>query len=154
MPNLASAGLWMTPYSVKVKIFEGSQAPPFHKYLPSVRCSIIKQMSICPLQMPMWPSVCVILLAMTCGVESIWHDHHQRLVSHLFTNYSKHVRPSEDGLPTNVDIRMEPQKLVFLDEETEALHMKFVLMLRWTDARLRWDPEDFDNISKIFYPQS
>ena len=111
-------------------------------------------MSICPLQMPMWPSVCVILLAMTCGVESIWHDHHQRLVSHLFTNYSKHVRPSEDGLPTNVDIRMEPQKLVFLDEETEALHMKFVLMLRWTDARLRWDPEDFDNISKIFYQQS
>lgn len=72
-------------------------------------------------------------------VMGVWYDQHQSLVSQLFTNYCRHTRPSEDGLPTDVTIGMQPQNLISLDEESEAMQMKIVLQLSWRDPRLRWE---------------
>lgn len=63
-----------------------------------------------------------------------------------------YVRPNADiGGPT-VWVNMHLIGLEKLKERTNVLQAGLSVDLRWNDPRLSWEPEEFGNISNIFFP--
>ncbi|XP_033634670.1 neuronal acetylcholine receptor subunit alpha-10-like isoform X2 [Asterias rubens] len=76
-----------------------------------------------------------------------------RLVTTLMQNYSKVVRPAEtpdDAIVVRYGVAL--QQIIDMDERNQILTTNVWLRQHWTDASLRWDPADFDGISKITLP--
>ncbi|XP_069678419.1 neuronal acetylcholine receptor subunit alpha-2-like [Periplaneta americana] len=58
-------------------------------------------------------------------------------------------RPAYNGNET-VDVSLNLQVLRFnFDEKTDSLEIHSILIERWRDFRLKWNPADFDNIDKL-----
>jgi hypothetical protein len=76
-------------------------------------------------------------------------------------NYNKDVRPTgKYGIDDNVDkngalilkIMLSYRQLISLDEKSQVLTSSFYIMIEWTDPRLRWIPEEYENIETIIVP--
>nr|XP_019608864.1 PREDICTED: 5-hydroxytryptamine receptor 3A isoform X3 [Rhinolophus sinicus] len=76
-----------------------------------------------------------------------------RLSDYLFTNYKKGVRPVRDWRkPTTVSIDIIVYAILSVDEKNQVLTTYIWYRQYWTDEFLQWNPEDFDNITKLSIP--
>ncbi|XP_037007221.2 5-hydroxytryptamine receptor 3A [Artibeus jamaicensis] len=76
-----------------------------------------------------------------------------RLSDHLLTNYKKSVRPVRDWRkPTTVSIDVIVYAILSVDEKNQVLTTYIWYRQYWTDEFLRWNPEDFNNITKLSIP--
>ncbi|XP_059566921.1 5-hydroxytryptamine receptor 3A isoform X1 [Myotis daubentonii] len=77
----------------------------------------------------------------------------RRLSDHLLTNYKKGVRPVRDWRrPTTVSIDVIVYAILNVDEKNQVLTTYIWYRQYWTDEFLQWNPEDFDNITKLSIP--
>ena len=84
-------------------------------------------------------------------------DSETLLLSELFSNYSKHVRPrnnSDLASPTRIEVVLYPLNLLDLDERAETIHLRLGFLLQWTDSRLGWTSADHQDVDIVYYPQS
>nr|KAF6342914.1 5-hydroxytryptamine receptor 3A [Pipistrellus kuhlii] len=76
-----------------------------------------------------------------------------RLSDHLLTNYKKGVRPVRDWRrPTTISIDVIVYAILNVDEKNQVLTTYIWYRQYWTDEFLQWNPEDFDNITKLSIP--
>nr|XP_003805532.1 5-hydroxytryptamine receptor 3A isoform X2 [Pan paniscus] len=76
-----------------------------------------------------------------------------RLSDYLLTNYRKGVRPVRDWRkPTTVSIDVIVYAILNVDEKNQVLTTYIWYRQHWTDEFLQWNPEDFDNITKLSIP--
>ncbi|KAK2489920.1 hypothetical protein MC885_001805 [Smutsia gigantea] len=76
-----------------------------------------------------------------------------RLSDYLLADYSKGVRPVRDWRkPTTVSIDAIVYAILNVDEKNQVLTTYIWYRQYWTDEFLQWDPEDFDNITKLSIP--
>ncbi|XP_033060210.1 5-hydroxytryptamine receptor 3A isoform X2 [Trachypithecus francoisi] len=76
-----------------------------------------------------------------------------RLSDYLLTNYRKGVRPVRDWRkPTTVSIDIIVYAILNVDEKNQVLTTYIWYRQYWTDEFLQWNPEDFDNITKLSIP--
>uniref|UniRef100_A0A8C9E010 5-hydroxytryptamine receptor 3A n=1 Tax=Phocoena sinus TaxID=42100 RepID=A0A8C9E010_PHOSS len=76
-----------------------------------------------------------------------------RLSDHLLANYKKGVRPVRDWrTPTTVSIDVIVYAILSVDEKNQVLTTYIWYRQYWTDEFLQWNPEDFDNITKLSIP--
>ncbi|XP_040039172.2 cholinergic receptor, nicotinic, beta 1 (muscle) like [Gasterosteus aculeatus] len=77
----------------------------------------------------------------------------RRLHQKLFENYNMKVRPAaywEEKVMVRVGMTLS--QLVSLNEKNEEMTTNVFMNLAWTDYRLSWNPEDFDNIQVLRIP--
>ncbi|XP_004466010.2 5-hydroxytryptamine receptor 3A isoform X2 [Dasypus novemcinctus] len=76
-----------------------------------------------------------------------------RLSHHLLENYRKGVRPVRDWrTPTTVSIDVIVYAILSVDEKNQVLTTYIWYRQYWNDEFLQWNPEDFDNITKLSIP--
>ncbi|XP_007934716.1 5-hydroxytryptamine receptor 3A [Orycteropus afer afer] len=76
-----------------------------------------------------------------------------RLSDCLLANYTKGVRPVRDWRkPTTVFIDVIVYAILNVDEKNQVLTTYIWYRQCWTDEFLQWNPEDFDNITKLSIP--
>uniref|UniRef100_A0A8C3YQM5 5-hydroxytryptamine receptor 3A n=1 Tax=Catagonus wagneri TaxID=51154 RepID=A0A8C3YQM5_9CETA len=76
-----------------------------------------------------------------------------RLSDNLLANYKKGVRPVRDWrTPTTVSIDVMVYAILSVDEKNQVLTTYIWYRQYWTDEFLQWNPEDFDNISRLSLP--
>ncbi|KAM5185886.1 5-hydroxytryptamine receptor 3A [Callospermophilus lateralis] len=76
-----------------------------------------------------------------------------RLFDHLLANYRKGVRPVRDWRrPTTISIDVIVYAILNVDEKNQVLTTYIWYRQFWTDEFLQWNPEDFDNITKLSVP--
>ncbi|XP_029646618.2 acetylcholine receptor subunit alpha-like 2 [Octopus sinensis] len=77
-----------------------------------------------------------------------------RLNGKLLSNYTKHIRPVIN-LTTSVDINAELylDELYDLDFVNSILKARFWSELQWMDELLRWNPLNYNNITRIYLPK-
>uniref|UniRef100_A0A2K6SAZ8 5-hydroxytryptamine receptor 3A n=2 Tax=Saimiri boliviensis TaxID=27679 RepID=A0A2K6SAZ8_SAIBB len=76
-----------------------------------------------------------------------------RLSDYLLTNYKKGVRPVRDWRkPTTISIDVIVYAILNVDEKNQVLTTYIWYRQYWTDEFLQWNPEDFDNITKLSIP--
>ncbi|XP_034521514.1 5-hydroxytryptamine receptor 3A-like [Ailuropoda melanoleuca] len=77
----------------------------------------------------------------------------RRLSDYLMANYEKGVRPVRDWRkPTTVAIDVIIYAILSVDEKNQVLTTYIWYRQYWTDEFLQWNPEDFDNITKLSIP--
>ncbi|XP_006890855.1 PREDICTED: 5-hydroxytryptamine receptor 3A [Elephantulus edwardii] len=76
-----------------------------------------------------------------------------RLSDCLLTNYTKGVRPVRDWRkPTTVFIDVIVYAILSVDEKNQVLTTYIWYRQCWIDEFLQWNPEDFDNVTKLSIP--
>ncbi|XP_075404882.1 5-hydroxytryptamine receptor 3A [Tenrec ecaudatus] len=76
-----------------------------------------------------------------------------RLSNCLLANYTKGVRPVKDWRKsTTVFIDVMVYSIINVDEKNQVLTTYIWYRQCWKDELLQWDPEDFDNITKLSIP--
>nr|XP_004666514.2 5-hydroxytryptamine receptor 3A isoform X2 [Jaculus jaculus] len=76
-----------------------------------------------------------------------------RLSDHLLAHYRKGVRPVLDWRkPTTISIDVIIYAILSVDEKNQVLTTYIWYRQFWTDEFLQWNPEDFDNITKLSIP--
>ncbi|XP_006181801.1 5-hydroxytryptamine receptor 3A isoform X1 [Camelus ferus] len=76
-----------------------------------------------------------------------------RLSDHLLADYKKGVRPVRDWRkPTTVSIDVIVYAILNVDEKNQVLTTYIWYRQFWADEFLQWNPEDFDNITKLSIP--
>lgn len=74
----------------------------------------------------------------------------KRLIDHLFKNYDKHVRPTQSaGKPINMTFGVAYVQLVELDDKEMTMISNVWIRQIWHNQLLRWNPKDFDGITKL-----
>ncbi|KAM9827373.1 cholinergic receptor, nicotinic, beta 1 (muscle) like [Neosynchiropus ocellatus] len=77
----------------------------------------------------------------------------RRLYQKLFKDYNHKVRPAQYWADkVMVRVGMTLSQLVSLNEKNEEMTTSVYMNLEWTDYRLSWKPEDFDNITVLRIP--
>nr|XP_056716818.1 LOW QUALITY PROTEIN: 5-hydroxytryptamine receptor 3A-like [Euleptes europaea] len=81
--------------------------------------------------------------------EATFHQ----LSNYLLTNYKKGVRPVKDWRrTTNVAIDVMVYAILSVDEKNQVLTTYIWYRQCWTDEFLKWNPEDFDNVTQMSIP--
>ncbi|XP_008589609.1 PREDICTED: 5-hydroxytryptamine receptor 3A isoform X2 [Galeopterus variegatus] len=76
-----------------------------------------------------------------------------RLSDYLLANYRKGVRPVRDWRkPTTVAVDVIVYAILNVDEKNQVLTTYIWYRQFWIDEFLQWNPEDFDNITKLSIP--
>uniref|UniRef100_A0A8C3JAR5 5-hydroxytryptamine receptor 3A n=1 Tax=Calidris pygmaea TaxID=425635 RepID=A0A8C3JAR5_9CHAR len=76
-----------------------------------------------------------------------------RLSHSLLAHYQKDTRPVRDWrTTTNVAIDLMVYAILSVDEKNQVLTTYIWYRQHWTDEFLRWDPEQFDNLTQISLP--
>ncbi|CAI4221452.1 unnamed protein product [Auanema sp. JU1783] len=85
--------------------------------------------------------------------EDVGEDE-ERLLIDLFREYNSLIRPVQNvtSPPVIVDFGVAMILLINVDEKNQILHTNVWLTMKWNDFQLRWNPEDYGNISTIHVP--
>ncbi|XP_074160319.1 5-hydroxytryptamine receptor 3A isoform X2 [Sminthopsis crassicaudata] len=76
-----------------------------------------------------------------------------QLSDYLLTHYKKSVRPVRDWRkPTTVSIDVMIYAILNVDEKNQVLTTYIWYRQYWIDEFLKWNPEDFDNITQLSIP--
>ncbi|XP_069802740.1 5-hydroxytryptamine receptor 3A-like [Dendropsophus ebraccatus] len=101
-------------------------------------------------------SVWILYIIRTCAAQEnnvTLKRTHGTLIEHLMHGYNKGVRPVQDWRkPTNVYIDIEIYAILEVDEKQQAFSTYIWYNQSWVDEFLTWDPEEFDNITKVSIP--
>ncbi|KAL7981627.1 hypothetical protein Chor_005715 [Crotalus horridus] len=77
----------------------------------------------------------------------------RQLSDYLFANYKKDVRPVWNWRKTtNVAIDVMIYAILSVDEKNQVLTTYIWYRQHWIDEFLKWNPEDFDNITQMSIP--
>ncbi|KAJ8337773.1 hypothetical protein SKAU_G00367390 [Synaphobranchus kaupii] len=75
------------------------------------------------------------------------------LLQKLFKEYNPKVRPARTwDEKVTVRVGMTLSQLIGLNEKNEQMTTNVFMNLAWTDYRLSWTPEEFDNITVVRIP--
>ncbi|XP_056397698.1 5-hydroxytryptamine receptor 3A-like [Hyla sarda] len=78
---------------------------------------------------------------------------HGRLIAHLMNGYNKGVRPVQDWRkPINVYIDLQIYAILLVDEKQQSFTTYIWYEQSWKDEFLTWDPEKFDNVTRVSIP--
>ncbi|XP_012938549.1 neuronal acetylcholine receptor subunit alpha-7 isoform X1 [Aplysia californica] len=89
--------------------------------------------------------------------ESQQGQHERRLLKHLFqdSGYNKYERPAEDeSNPVDVKFGIILQQIIDVDEKNQIIHTNIWLQMTWHAYNLKWNAEDFGNVSTLIVPRS
>lgn len=76
-----------------------------------------------------------------------------RLLNDLLRGYLIDERPVvESKQPVIVKLGVILQQLIDLDERSEQLTVNMWLKYEWVDMNLKWDPQEYNNVSDLRYP--
>ncbi|KAK0408436.1 hypothetical protein QR680_003956 [Steinernema hermaphroditum] len=76
-----------------------------------------------------------------------------RLIKDLMRGYVTQERPVIDSQqPVIVTLGVVMQQIIDLNEKDEQMTINAWLKYHWNDANLRWNPEQYENVSDIRYP--
>uniref|UniRef100_A0AAY4BKZ8 Acetylcholine receptor subunit beta n=1 Tax=Denticeps clupeoides TaxID=299321 RepID=A0AAY4BKZ8_9TELE len=96
----------------------------------------------------LWVILCWVSLSSVDASET-----ERRLQEKLFTDYNLKVRPSRTwDERVMVRVGMTLIQLIGLDEKNGEMTTNVFMNLAWTDYRLSWNPEDYDNIDVLRIP--
>ena len=74
-----------------------------------------------------------------------------RLKNHLMNGYEKDIHPAlEYRDPVNVQLGMALIH-VDLDERKSLITVDGWMRLTWNDPKLKWNPDDFDNVTQMHF---
>ncbi|TRY98691.1 hypothetical protein DNTS_004805 [Danionella cerebrum] len=77
----------------------------------------------------------------------------ERLLQTLFTNYNKLSRPVANiSDVVLVHFGLSIAQLIDVDEKNQMMTTNVWVMQEWNDYKLRWNPEDFENVTSIRIP--
>ncbi|XP_033726192.1 acetylcholine receptor subunit alpha-1-A-like [Pecten maximus] len=98
----------------------------------------------------------VMLVFLCCSGQSVLGrngtmDDWIRLTNTLFSNYTKAMYPVHNlSEALMIDTSMMLLSITDFDELAGVITINVVLISRWTDFRLTWDPKDYGGIEDIF----
>lgn len=72
--------------------------------------------------------------------------HEQKLIDYLFTDYNTQQKPSGT---VHVSFALNLNSIVNVLEKDQIFMLNAFVDHEWTDKRLSWDPEDYDNITLL-----
>ncbi|CAL1299212.1 unnamed protein product [Larinioides sclopetarius] len=72
----------------------------------------------------------------------------KRLRENLLSHYDKSQRPGKESA-TGVLIYFDARHLISLDEKFQTLTVEGILMMKWQDDRLKWDPSSYSDIKML-----
>ncbi|KAM5318260.1 neuronal acetylcholine receptor subunit alpha-10 [Glossophaga mutica] len=78
-----------------------------------------------------------------------------KLFRDLFSNYTSALRPVADtDQALNVTLEVTLSQIIDMDERNQVLTLYLWIRQEWTDAHLRWDPDDYGGLDAIRIPSS
>uniref|UniRef100_A0A3P8UNV1 Cholinergic receptor, nicotinic, alpha 4b n=1 Tax=Cynoglossus semilaevis TaxID=244447 RepID=A0A3P8UNV1_CYNSE len=82
------------------------------------------------------------------------HAHaEERLLKDLFAHYNKLSRPVENTSDTVlVHFGLSIAQLIDVDEKNQMMTTNVWVKQEWNDYKLRWDPEEYENVTSIRIP--
>ena len=87
------------------------------------------------------------------SVKSSSYENISLLHSDLLTNYNKDIRPELDlGSRTMVKVGLYLVTLAKLDEIKGQISIVGFLNLTWTDDKLNWEPDKYNNVTHTYIP--
>uniref|UniRef100_A0A669Q0V6 Cholinergic receptor nicotinic gamma subunit n=1 Tax=Phasianus colchicus TaxID=9054 RepID=A0A669Q0V6_PHACC len=79
----------------------------------------------------------------------------EKLLQDLMTNYNRHLRPALRGDQIiDVTLKLTLTNLISLNEREETLTTNVWIEMQWSDYRLRWDPDKYDDIQQLRVPST
>ncbi|NXN98214.1 ACHG protein, partial [Rhinopomastus cyanomelas] len=78
----------------------------------------------------------------------------EKLLQDLMTNYNRQLRPASGDQVIDVTLKLTLTNLISLNEREETLTTNVWIEMQWTDYRLQWDPEKYDNIQTLRVPST
>ncbi|NXC86058.1 ACHG protein, partial [Cercotrichas coryphoeus] len=78
----------------------------------------------------------------------------EKLFQDLMSNYNRHLRPARGNEIIDVSLKLTLTNLISLNEREETLTTNVWIEMQWTDYRLSWDPEEYDNIQLLRVPST
>ncbi|XP_058637409.1 cholinergic receptor, nicotinic, beta 1 (muscle) like isoform X3 [Onychostoma macrolepis] len=91
---------------------------------------------------------CCWLLTLTVASKA-----ERMLLEDLFQDYNLKVRPARTwNEQVMVRVGMTLVQLISLNEKNEEMTTNVFMNMEWTDYRLSWNPEDYDNIDVVRIP--
>ncbi|KFU84240.1 Acetylcholine receptor subunit gamma, partial [Chaetura pelagica] len=94
----------------------------------------------------------------------LWHilspgvcckNQEERLFQDLMSNYNQNLRPALRGDEViDVTLKLTLTNLISLNEREETLTTNVWIEMQWSDYRLQWDPEKYDNIQLLRVPST
>uniref|UniRef100_A0A669CRZ9 Cholinergic receptor, nicotinic, alpha 4b n=1 Tax=Oreochromis niloticus TaxID=8128 RepID=A0A669CRZ9_ORENI len=77
----------------------------------------------------------------------------KRLLQNLFANYNKLSRPVRNTTDTVlVHFGLSIAQLIDVDEKNQMMTTNVWVKQEWNDYKLRWNPEDYENVTSIRIP--
>ncbi|XP_044040853.1 cholinergic receptor, nicotinic, beta 1 (muscle) like [Siniperca chuatsi] len=95
----------------------------------------------------------IIICSCLCLTFTGASETERRLHQKLFNNYNMKVRPAhywEEKVMVRVGMTLS--QLVSLNEKNEEMTTNVFMNLAWTDYRLSWNPEEYDDINVLRIP--
>ncbi|XP_074768212.1 LOW QUALITY PROTEIN: acetylcholine receptor subunit gamma [Athene noctua] len=96
------------------------------------------------------------LLLTLCTLAGVGcRNQEEKLLQELMTNYNRNLRPALHGDQIiDVTLKLTLTNLISLNEREETLTTNVWIEMQWSDYRLRWDPEKYDNIQQLRVPST
>uniref|UniRef100_A0A8C5DXA6 Neuronal acetylcholine receptor subunit alpha-2-like n=1 Tax=Gouania willdenowi TaxID=441366 RepID=A0A8C5DXA6_GOUWI len=77
----------------------------------------------------------------------------ERLLENLFARYNKLSRPVKNTSDTvHVHFGLSIAQLIDVDEKNQMMTTNVWVKQEWNDYKLRWNPEDYENVTSIRIP--
>uniref|UniRef100_A0A7E4W089 Neurotransmitter-gated ion-channel ligand-binding domain-containing protein n=1 Tax=Panagrellus redivivus TaxID=6233 RepID=A0A7E4W089_PANRE len=74
----------------------------------------------------------------------------QRLFKHILQNYDTSVRPVFNAAKVvNISLGLTLTHIFNINEKSQVLSLNVWVEQLWHDERIKWDPKDFGNVSKL-----
>ncbi|XP_001506577.1 neuronal acetylcholine receptor subunit alpha-4 isoform X1 [Ornithorhynchus anatinus] len=96
--------------------------------------------------------LCALALPACCHIETRAHAE-ERLLKKLFSGYNKWSRPVAN-ISDVVLVRfgLSIAQLIDVDEKNQMMTTNVWVKQEWHDYKLRWDPQDYENVTSIRIP--
>ena len=96
-----------------------------------------------------------VLLFTVCFCISACHkfDIEKKLHRQLLDNYDRFFFPISIDQPLPVEVSLDLRRITTFDEVEETLETTGHFKFRWTDIRLAWNPEMFNDLNKTVFHQ-
>uniref|UniRef100_A0A7E4VG54 Acetylcholine receptor subunit alpha-type acr-16 n=1 Tax=Panagrellus redivivus TaxID=6233 RepID=A0A7E4VG54_PANRE len=110
-----------------------------------------------PSPTPSWQQFSRLLRSLCClwtlalSVTGSYHE--RRLYEDLMREYNTLERPvANHTQPVTVYLKVSLQQLIDVDEKNQIVYVNAWLDYTWNDYKLRWDKEEYGNISDVRFP--
>ncbi|CAI4225453.1 unnamed protein product [Auanema sp. JU1783] len=85
----------------------------------------------------------------------------KNLIDNLFQGYQRELAPvygraryTQSPPAIQVNLTVSSAKLLKIDDSEQSAHLAFDCHIAWTDFRLKWNPDEHDEIEELILPDS